>query len=269
MRLIVCGCSRSGTTLLNKVLNEIPSVLVSCESRLYQSPWTIRDPAKLIAALTTQIGSPDPIEPNLDRHKVNRAVGLCDRIAAFDPKRLIGVPTPDRIGMLENALFMDAEHWGDKTYPDTNCFIRMEKYAGPAQKYLYIYRDGRDVVASIYRQTREKNGFGLKVGCGMREISDKWVLHHRRWQKFADSIDVERTTELRFEDFGEKPHLAAGRISVLLPVLFTDVLAAITSLFVAGSSHIGYHDEHVPNWREEFSPEALELLVELGYSARA
>jgi Sulfotransferase family len=172
--IILYGAPRSGTTFLNRILNEHPDIFISNETRIFQ--WAHaslnqlpHDPANLF---------------------VNRDEFICHLKSQY----------PSLIRDFYRRLYPQARYWGDKAphyvFRQTHGCLETIADLFPETRFIQIVRDGRDVVASLLRK-RMPDG-------------EQWTTFegaHRIWTNaleigcgFGRAQPPLRYFELRYED---------------------------------------------------------------------
>lgn len=100
--------------------------------------------------------------------------------------------------------------WGDST-PLNTVYFKELYHLFPNAKYIFLFRDGRDVVASY------KNGGTSAFGelAGVKESTERWLLHANalQWYKRRTSV-----LEVSYEAFMNNPVHELERICQFLGV---------------------------------------------------
>ncbi len=159
-RIFLVGAPRSGTTLLQSLLAAHPEIISFPESKFFQyllyNKFVKKFPARLSAFFKDEINRPEFLE-NFDNSqstdvKVSWFVGVLDSLAAEKQKSI----------------------WLEKT-PEHLYFIKDIERFLPDAKFIYIWRNPMDTIASLHEVTRKSPELW----------GDGWDLNHciKRWQE--------------------------------------------------------------------------------------
>ncbi len=270
----ILGCPRSGTTLLQVLLDSHPALAIPPESFIFDrfgplldTYGDLRNPARL-RALAADLLADERI----------RDWGL--RATTDD---LLGRTAEPSAAGLFDALFslyarqQGKSRWGDKT-PQHALRIPELLAVYPRAKIIHLIRDGRDVAESTAR---------IAIGpCSILAIA-------RRWNRYMDTVaaataglPADQFLEVRFEDLVRDPAAERRRImsflgedDALCPPIGqalpqtgtlerSSTYAHHASLKKAISSgKIGvYQSAFTPRQIELFEAVAGEALLRLGYA---
>src|SRR5262249_11042290 len=149
--IIVFGAPRSGTTYLNKLLNEHPDVFIGHEIRLFA--W-VHDSLHVLT-------------------KQDRCLVACrDQFV-----RNLRAVYPQLLRDFYAANWPYARYWGDKNphyaHPDNTGCLNTIVELFPDAKFIHIIRDGRDVVSSLIRK---RHGDG-RPWAGWERAHRVWLSH--------------------------------------------------------------------------------------------
>jgi hypothetical protein len=166
--LIVYGAPRSGTSYLNAILNQHPSVFVTHETRLFV--WA---------------------------HESLKVATQQDRLLLSERQRFVQHlrgSYPKLIRDFYLTLRPDVRCWGDKNphyaSPENRGCLETIDELFPESRFIHIVRDGRDVATSLIR--RGWAGFG--------QAHRIWLNHTEIGSSFGRSRPVGRYLEIRYED---------------------------------------------------------------------
>lgn len=159
-RIFLVGAPRSGTTLLQSLLAAHPEIISFPESKFFQyllyNKFVKKFPARLSTFFKDEINRPEFLH-NFDNSqstevKVSWFVGVLDSLAAEKQKSI----------------------WLEKT-PEHLYFIKDIERFLPDAKFIYIWRNPMDTIASLYEVTR----------ISPELWGDGWDLDHciKRWQE--------------------------------------------------------------------------------------
>lgn len=130
-------------------------------------------------------------------------------------------------------------------------------------KYIHVYRDGRDSVASGMRMNYV---FGKRwqpwKDMNPYKNSKDWADSINRWNKTKIDLDY---LDIKFEDYIDYPEKNSKLMAKFLEVDNKPLIKAESSLIDIKQTHRGCYKKWCPNWEETFHPDAIELLKELYY----
>ncbi|EJM99227.1 sulfotransferase [Phyllobacterium sp. YR531] len=246
--IIVCGCQRSGTTAIIRILND-NGMMISNEWALFAWPaW--QDQFSLTQWLENKR---DEVQQNLWLQYWHYQL------------ELTGSEAEEGFVAALHSVYgkRDAWRWGDK-WSDYVFHIDTVKAHFPDAKIIYIYRDGRDVVASMLRKTIESDcDIGFK----------RWVASIEAWLSWRDRVDH---LAIRQEDLLQYPEKVAASIAEYCG--FTLESAGHAAYVLLGSDsetpedhvsenpfkHTGaYHDRLADT---DVPANAMRHLISLGYA---
>lgn len=145
--IFVVGCPRSGTTLLQRMLDAHPHVAIAGETHFVSRFWIkrdefgdLRDDANFDKLIDAVVSTPEFGDLGLDTHRYAAAA----RAGAHDHAALF------RLLLVQYARLHCAERVGEKT-PDH--LVHAPVIAGyfPSSQFLHIVRDPRAVASSTRR----------------------------------------------------------------------------------------------------------------------
>jgi LPS sulfotransferase NodH len=246
--IIICGCKRSGTTALVRILNE-NGITISNEWALFAwSAWQNE------YSLTDWLHNKHvEVETNEWLQHWNYRMHLRGNEAEH------GFP-----GAL-HAIYGNKPRWrwGDK-WPDYVFHVKEIKEHFPNAKIIYIYRDGRDVVASMLRK-----GMADDLHHGF----EQWVNAIEAWKSWEKDVDH---LAIRQEDLLQHPAEVAAYIARYCGIRLASAEHARYVLLGADDvSNDDYVSEnpfaHTRSYGALFSDDdvpihARSLLTSLGYS---
>lgn len=278
----VVGVPRSGTTLLRLMLDAHPELTIPPETHFI--PAVIR---------ACRRGAPaDEVAEAITGHRRWADFGLDE----VDLRSRLAALAPLETGPAIRAFYeLYAEQqgkprWGDKT-PGYATKMRRIQRALPEARFIHVIRDGRDVVLSRARKSRNPQPTGLAA---------------RRWKRRviatrSRSQTVRHYLEIRFEDLVTETEPVLLRVCEFIELPFDPAMLAYHERAVARlaeidrelpakrggpeleaepriAAHARASDPPSPAraaaWRKEMSPEEVvdfeaeagDLLEELGYA---
>jgi len=224
--LFVVGCPRSGTTLLQRMLDHHPKLAVANDTHFAVRALYKSAPRYIGHAIRgNEIPLDDAlVDGLLDYHRFHR-LGV-----DADEARAMAVDSPTYSGWIERLYTSFAVNRG-KTYgaektPDYVRHMPLLKGLFPWAKFLHIIRDGRDVALSTLEWAGPKKGPG------------RWELWERepvaacalwwRWQVETGRLDARRRlgsesyAEVRYEELVSEPEEQLRRISDFLALPYSE-----------------------------------------------
>ncbi|QND51445.1 sulfotransferase [Phyllobacterium sp. 628] len=245
--IIICGCKRSGTTALVRILNE-NGITISNEWALFAwSAWKHEySLADWLHNKHVEVATNSWLQHW--NHRIELSGGQAER----------GYPEA------LHSIYGNKPRWtwGDK-WPDYVYHVKEIKEHFPNAKIIYIYRDGRDVVASMLRK-----GMADNLGHGF----EQWVNAIEAWKSWEK--DVEHLA-IKQEDLLQYPAEVAAFVARYCGIRLESAKHARYVLL--GSDEVSSDDyvsenrfAHTRSYGSLFSdddvpPNARELLTSLGY----
>ena len=188
-------------------------------------------------------------------------------IQIFNEKNLYtNTYTIDEILDIEkNHYDGNAKYFGDKR--GTPSIEQFNLLSELNIKYIYIYRDGRDSVASAFRiNSFSKPGKAAWRSTDPRINSKDWADHYFIWEEAkANIIPDGNWCELRFEDYINAPLKNSTIMSKFLGVDLDEMIKLEKRFIKSRETHKGHFTQWVPDWEETFHQEAIEVLKKLEY----
>lgn len=257
----IIGCGRSGTTLLQVMLDSHPEIVMPNETHFFSSfskgirnrHPLIKTPADVQAAVDDMLAFEHIRPMNLDRARVLE-------LAAE------GAPGWDTIFLAILTAFREqrgGHRVGEKTPAHYLSFWHLYE-AFPDAKFICLIRDPRAVVLSFMRASFYRN-----FGKNPMHAIQSWRLavdHHAAAEARADPA---RYVSVRYEDLVHQPEEELRRLSAFLGIEFDPSMLAFHarefSGFLAGESHkLGtlkpVYKDSTGKWREELSPSQVQLI---------
>ena len=202
----IVGCPRSGTTLLQVMLNRHPQIIVPPETKLFY--YYHRAPVWLR-------------RQTLDRINVDLGVQLSEELA----ERHVG--TGEMYAELIRQYMRgqrksNATHFGEKT-PEHTSRVSDIHEEFPESPLVFMYRDGRDVALSLTRVPW--------IACDLRAGITIWKRYHRELVK-CRALGRDNVLFLRYEWLVTEPERAVRSVLDHLGVPYADLISPQAEDFV-------------------------------------
>ncbi|OYY94943.1 MAG: hypothetical protein B7Y41_05130 [Hydrogenophilales bacterium 28-61-23] len=269
--LFVTGASRSGTTMLNRVLGAHGDILGMNELHYFGDIWSPADNAPLDRAEAVRLASwllarqangiwgdgPGPTEIHdaeaLIKPLPDGLTGMdvyshvVGGLASLAGKRIACEQTPRNIFYAARILDMDE-----------------------SAKVIQLIRDPRAVIASQKNRWKRKKLGGSSTPWS--EVLRVWMNYHpytmaKLWVKAADAGEVlkghPRFKQIRFEDLVSNPQTVIADLCRFIGVDFQDGMLNVP---IVGSSQrrdqgkTGFSVESVDSWRKSLDPAELWMI---------
>lgn len=200
----ILGCPRSGTTLLQVLIDSHPDIAIPPESFLFDrfgpllgSYGDLADPARLRALAVDLLAD--------ERIRDWALTATVDDLLA----RVRG---PGAAGLFDAlfSLYAGQHHktrWGDKTPQHALCMPELLAVF-PEARIIHLVRDGRDVAESTAR---------IAIGpCSILAIARRWQLYMDTVRAAAAGLPPDQFLEVRFEDLVQDPGATRRRIMAFI-----------------------------------------------------
>jgi hypothetical protein len=189
----IISCSRSGSTLLSRMLNQHPRIAVSGESHLFNIfyPWLA-----YYGELSDRKNQERLVEDILSTFHIRNWTPPLQK-----DQVMARIDSPDFAGVVEAVMKTWADlqgkpRWGEKT-PQHVYFWQEILDCFPRGKIVHIVRDGRDVAASFVTAP-----FGPKT---YHSAAKRWVRELGEIDLLKAAIPPERFFELSYENLLDQP----------------------------------------------------------------
>jgi hypothetical protein len=186
--VFLVGSERSGTTLLRLMLDHHPKIAFNLESEY----------------IVTQI-SDDGVYPEIVRY---REWLKNDRVFQHSHFEI-----DERLDYTElvNDFLNQKKTRDNKQIVGATIHFHFHKLAQiwPSAKYIYLYRDGRDVASSVVRMGWAGNVY---------VAADWWLKAEQEWDEVRQALDSDNWIEIRYEDLIAKTELELERICTFIGV---------------------------------------------------
>jgi sulfotransferase family protein len=223
--VFIVGCPRSGTTLLQRMVNAHPQVAITPEShwipRLYEKPWA-QTPAGVVEfKLIRELGAhPKFARLGIGRKEIKYLKKLLRNGHPLTYSSLV-TKVFDFYGQAQGKSLV-----GDKT-PDYVRRISILHELWPEARFVHVVRDGRDVCLSM----REWPKVRPKPGDFMTWREDPvstaawwWAFNVRLGRDAGKPLGSELYYELRYEALVEFPREECERLCAFLGLPFDEAM---------------------------------------------
>jgi hypothetical protein len=263
--VFVVGCSRSGTTLVQTMLDSHPRMGVTYEADfLIDVPLGLRSyQANAAQALTAA-----EAHPNFRTHSYDAAEarGVCRELGITD------APGSMRVLAASQALAQGKSRWGNKT-PKALLHLAELAVVYPDAQFIHVIRDGRDAASS---QTRVSSR-------SLVEGALLWRTGLRTGRRAGSRLGPNRYLEVRLEEVLASPEAQLRRMCAFLGEAFAPSMLQShkAARHRIPASDLGIHPrlgeppQPVSSGREDGAPKLAQRaaaalmdkeLVELGYA---
>lgn len=212
MPVFMIGTQRSGSNLLRLMLNELPDIAAPHPPHILQRLMPLvpgygdLERAENFALLVDDVCrlvelNPVPWEGvALDRAEVARRCRERSLVAVFGAVYAIA------------AEAWGKRNWCCKSLANIHYLTEIEAYFGEQARYIYLFRDGRDVAVSFRKAVVGEKHF--------YHIAREWAGTQRLALRFRESIPASRFISLRYEDLVTDPETTMRDLCRFLDVPF-------------------------------------------------
>jgi hypothetical protein len=260
--VFVVGCPRSGTTLLQRMLDAHPRLAVS------------NDPHFIPFAPGVNDGQDPPVTPEL----VEWLLGYrtFKRLGLDEPTTRAAAATARTFNELVTAIYDAFGHArgkplaGEKT-PRYVRYLPLLHRLFPQARVVHLLRDGRDVVLSTLDWAREDRGPGRFELFGESPVAAcalSWRWHVTTGRRDGAPLG-DLYAEVRYEDLVGDPEAAMRRVAAHLGLPYSEDMLAFHVGRQRDDPGLSAKEAWLPptpglrDWREQLAPHDLELLEAL------
>jgi omega-hydroxy-beta-dihydromenaquinone-9 sulfotransferase len=262
LMLFVVGNSRSGTTMLGRILGNNPAVFTFHELHFFEELWSPQDQGRLLSAAEAEGLAAQLLD-------IQRGGYLSTRSTQVDgeARRVIAALPPaarNSAQLYRSFLFYEAQQH-QKSVPceqtPRNVFYISELLElFPGAKIINMVRDPRDVLLSQKRKWKRR--FFGATNIPLREASRSWINYHpiiisKLWNAAIRAAGQhegnKRLLTLRFEDILQDPEGQTRRLCQFLGLTYDENMLEIPQV---GSSRAldnplkkGINRNFSGNWR--------------------
>lgn len=278
--VFIVGCPRSGTTLLQRLVNAHPKIAVTPEShwipRLYEKPWALTPGGLIERKLIRKLG----LHPKFARLGIGREeLKRLERLSRNgQPLTYSGLVTAilDLYGKAQGKPLV-----GDKT-PDYVRRISILHSLWPEARFIHVIRDGRDVCLSMmeWPKVHPKPGdFTTWKDDPVSTAAWWWEFNVRRGRDAGGSLSSGLYRELRYEALVARPLEECESVCAFLGLPFDESMLRFHEDRARPDPGLEQKRAGLPvapglrDWQsqmpaeeiEQFEAAAGELLAELNY----
>jgi hypothetical protein len=277
--VFIVGSPRSGTTLLQRLLNGHPDCAVSPET--FWIPYFFK---RRIGLTGSSLVTPDLVSRLFDYYKFYHM-----KLDRQDLEKLIEAEQPLSYAEFVTRIFdLYAESHGkplagDKT-PDYVRNISVLHALWPKAKFVHLIRDGRDVCLSAIAWKRKVDKLASLFTTWKAEpvttASLWWEWHVRHGREQGRILGADHYYELRYESLIAEPAKECAKLCAFLGLSYEDAMLRFYEGRTRTEPGLDAKNAWLPittglrDWRTEMSSEDLErsetavgdLLAELGYA---
>jgi hypothetical protein len=224
--VLLVGCSRSGTTLLQKVTDSHPKIAILPETR-----WFVRWYEKRLGLTAEDYVTPELVTTLLRKLRLFRDVDT-----GLGEEELLKMIESGRISYADFVTAIFDQYGkvrgkplvGNKTPGHVRRLATIHKL-WPHTKIVHIIRDGRDVCLSAMNQWREKPDGGLKRYATFRQdplmtAAFWWERNVRLGKQAGRTLGPKLYYEMRYEALVGQPRQECEALCAFLGVPFDEAM---------------------------------------------
>ena len=276
--VFIVGCPRSGTTLLQRIVNAHPEIAITPEThwipRFFDKGWGV-----------TADGFVTPeVIPRLLEHPGFAALN----IGREDLVRLMRNDRPITYSSFVSDIFdlygeaQGKRRVGDKT-PGYVRRIHTLHHFWPKARFVHLIRDGRDVYLSMANRSLENLKPGIFDAWAEHPVSTAalwWELNVQRGRDVGTELGPKLYYEIRYESLIANSHAECAKLCFFLGVAYNDSMLQFYERGIGTKPEAGGKPAWQPitsglrDWKsqmpaadvERFEAAAGKLLKNLGYA---
>jgi hypothetical protein len=216
MPLFMIGTQRSGSNLLRLMLNELPSIAAPHPPHILQRMTPLLPHYGDLARRENFAQLVDDVCRLVELNPVPWERVALNRVDVLNRCRdhsLVAV-----FGAVYDVMAQSrgAKTWCCKSLQNINYLDEIERYYGPQARYIYLYRDGRDVAVSFRKAVVGEKHF--------YHIAKEWAGTQRLALKLRERIDPARIISVSYEDLTSQPEATTRRLCEFLGEQFTPAM---------------------------------------------
>lgn len=265
----IIGSGRNGSTLLSMILNGHSKIFIPNEQyalhyasirfQLYNFLiW--RDLVKLVIGEFADSHNNESWNTNFN--------DLYNKLHSL-PKERRNFQTMIEEIIKEHARSKHEQYkiWGDKS-PPTILFLKYIYRVYPKSKFIFLIRDGRDVVNSFYKAGEKIFGDIATI----ENASYHWKKGLEQWQWLKRKASPLNLMEVRYETLVSKPETEIKKILCFLDLKYEKGILnyenEVRKRAVLESSHHGglklpIHKNNIGKWKSELSEQQLGTIMKI------
>ncbi|MBE9126145.1 MULTISPECIES: sulfotransferase family protein [unclassified Coleofasciculus] len=184
----IVGCPRSGTSLLQMLMNLHPNIAIPPESHIFERfSGVFANYGDLHKSSNLQLFVKDILHD-----KRIKEWGLEISVAEFCTQiKIVSIKGVVSLLFELYAQKNGKKRWGDKT-PQHAMYLKEINKIFPEAKFIHLIRDGRDVAESLKRVP-----IGPK---SIYKIAHRWRKYILAFEEFKQSTDTRNWIEVHYED---------------------------------------------------------------------
>ena len=275
--LFIVGCPRSGTTLIQRMVNAHYQMAITPEShwipRFYAKPWAVNPEGFVTRKLIRRLlAKPKFARLKLNEDELKMLTGKAKQISYSQLVSLIF----DLYGKAQGKPLV-----GDKT-PDYVRSIQALHKLWPSARFVHVIRDGRDVALSMMDWTKVHPKPGDFVTWEKDRVSTAaawWELNVQLGRRAGELLGPDLYYEIRYESLVNDPREESEALCIFLSVPYDNSMLRFHEAPPARDPGLEATRARLSvtsglrNWRaqmlgrdiEAFEAMAGHLLDELGY----
>ena len=276
--VFIVGCPRSGTTLLERMVNAHPQIAI-----IHESHWITRFFKKRIGVTRDGVVTPDIVSALCDYHRFH----LLDTHREFI-EQLVDDPEPITYSKFVSRIFdqfgsrRGKRYVGDKTTGGYLRNLNILHSLWPAARLVHLIRDGRSNCLSMINWPKSQKAaarFEIWKEDKIATVALWWKWHIQRGKASAADIAPKQYYEMRYESLVENPEQQCRNLCRFLDLPYDDAMLRFNegreTADAGQSANRGWRSptKGLRNWRNEmpardvemFEAIAGDVLEELGY----
>ena len=238
MATLIVGFPRSGTTLLLNLLDHHPQLVVfPYETHFFTKNWAEADDvadafvkqSSFIKLLKQENADVDQFTKHY-----NEILGDCR-----DKKQMLLLLLKAYYDLYDRSENHDKRRWVEKTPLHIHHLPKFDSFFGKAAKYIYIYRDPRDVYTSLREAERRFTGIVPQAFCR------SWRYVYMLSSFFERKFTYNQWLSIKYEDLVSNTDRILNKICTFLEIDYSDVLLSQTTNGVKGRGGSSFKEEEI------------------------
>lgn len=277
--LFICGVPRSGTTLLQRMVDHHPEFAIANDSHFIPRALELTDRSLVDQAIDgrTIALSESLIQRTFQYHRFHR-LGIDQ--ATFEQIASAATDYADLVsGIYDQYACQHGKALGGEKTPDYLRRVELLSSLFPHARFIHIVRDGRDVALSLLDWARPNKGPGripLWQDSPVAVAALWWSWFIQQFVEQSRKLESDRVLTVRYESLVENPETQLIRICDFLQVDFHNAMLeeferkrTSTAAQHSRSHHESAKKQWLPpvrglrNWRDQMPPTDVELFEAL------